>query len=407
MCLMTARPHPPRGGPLNRACAAAAPPRRPWPRTTCGALLRGLLLLAALIGPGDLERAPGARGGGAGALALRAARADEPQAPPTEAPPAEPAAAPTAAAASPLVIGVFPVTPAGVIDGDTLRTEGAKESIRILILDTEEIFHSEKDRVDAERDFDAYARAKRGEEARPVKYGTPAGEAAKRFAQTLLKGVARVRLERDAEDAPTHGSYGRLLAHVILLRPDGSEVNYAEAVIRAGHSPYFVKYGGSVRFDKQLRAAEAEARAAQRGIWASSGPRHYPDYEERLRWWQARQAQVAAWETRCADKPGFVALGTEAADKKLRDLVGKDATVFGVLRAAIETKAKDRHVLLLDHIGRSTFGVVVFDPAVFGAIDIDALQGMFVQARGPVSLYKGTRPQMVIEKAEQLLLAPR
>ena len=306
----------------------------------------------------------------------------------------------------PLVIGTYPVTPDGVVDGDTIRTTGAKNSIRILALDTEEVFRNEQDRKDAAADFDAYARAKRGDEPRPVKYGTPAGEAAKAHARALLKDVKQVRLEKDAVEAPTHGSYGRILAHVILLKPDGSEVNFTEAMIRAGHTPYFFKYGGSKRFGERFQRAEKEAREAKRGIWSDEGPRHYPDYPERFAWWKERLAQLEHWKSHGAKQPEHVTLGSEEANKRLLACVGKKVTVFGAMRQVVQTRAKDRHVILLSHVGRNSFGLVVFDDEVLKAIDMKAITGMYVVAEGTISLYKPGRPQMVIEKATQVRVAP-
>ena len=112
------------------------------------------------------------------ALWGRSAVAEEeaPGSPPAPAPVEQPTAKPPAV--DPMVIRTCGVTAASVVDGDTLRPTGAKASVRILGLDTEETFRKDKDREAAAADFAAYAKAKRGDKPRPVKYGTPAGEAA-------------------------------------------------------------------------------------------------------------------------------------------------------------------------------------------------------------------------------------
>ena len=301
--------------------------------------------------------------------------------------------------ADPLWIGTWPVTPEAVVDGDTVRLPAGMGSIRVLGLDCEEVFKDAAARAAAEQDFVAYAKAQRGARRLPVKYGTPAGETARGFAQQLAQGATAMRLERDALDAPVRGTYGRLLAHVILQGPQGP-INLAEALIRAGHSPYFVKYGRSRRFDAIFRAAEAEARAAGRGIWGSTGPAHYPDYEERLGWWEARAQQVDQWQKEAA-RPDHVTLGAPDADERLGALVGKDAVVFGLLDRELEVKTKDKRVLLLTHLERRGFSLVFFDLTLPDQLDMHALTSRYLTVRGKVTLYNG-RPQMIIESAAQI-----
>ena len=52
-------------------------------------------------------------------------------------------------------------------------------------------------------------------------------------------------------------------------------------------SPYYTKYSHSYRFDAAFRAAQDEARAAERGVWEPEG-KHYRDYARRLAWWGTR-----------------------------------------------------------------------------------------------------------------------
>ncbi len=303
-----------------------------------------------------------------------------------------------AGTSAPLVFGAHPISTEQVVDGDTIRIQG-QPSVRILCLDTEELYRRASHKEAAERDFAAYAREMRGDRLRPAKFGTPAGEAAKRFAAELVKGATKVRLERDAVGAPEVDPYGRRLAHVILETEKG-DVLFAEAMIRAGHSPYFIKYGGSLRFDARFRAAEKAAREAKYGIWGDAGPAHYPDYAERLAWWQARLAQVKAWR-KVAAQADHVTLGETAAAKKLAALVGKKAVVRGLFSRALETKDKSRRLIFMGHRPKQGFPLVFFDREVYAGLDMPAIQSMYVTVTGTISLYRG-RPQMVVERADQI-----
>lgn len=320
---------------------------------------------------------------------------------PPVAPPAAPVAPGPAKPVPPkdqLVFGTFAATAADVVDGDTIRIAG-QPAVRVLCVDTEETFKRPQDRAAAEADFAAYAKAMRGEHPRPRKYGTPAGEAAKVFFAELMKGVTKVRLERDELGAPETDIYGRRLAHVFLIKPTG-DVLLTEALIKAGHSPYFVKYGGSVRFDARFRAAEKSARKAKRGVWSTEGPAHYPDYDERLTWWHAREAQIKAWRL-LRGKPDHVSLGEPTTATKLKGLVGKQVVVFGLLSRVLETKDKSRMIVFLANERRRGFPVVFFDKAQYAKLDLEALASRYITVRGTLSLYKG-RPQMVVERADQI-----
>ncbi len=338
----------------------------------------------------------------AGSLLPAPSWADEDPAPPVA--PAEPVPgkaepAKPAAPTDPLVLGSYPITAEGVVDGDTVRLPKGNPSVRVLGIDCEEVLKREKDRVAAAKDFAAYAKAKRKGKPRPVKYGTPAGDAARDHAKALVKDATSMRLERDAVDAAARGYYGRMLAHVIIVKPTG-EINLAVELVRRGHSPYFTKYGRSRRFDAEFRKAEAEARKAKLGIWGSTGPDHYPDYPERLAWWHARADQIDRWRA-LGDKPDRVTLGTPTTDAKLKALVGKEATVFGKLDRELKVSTDDRRVFLMSHVRGRGFPLVFFKKAVVDALDMDALDARYATVRGKITLHKGN-PQMVIENANQI-----
>ncbi len=296
-------------------------------------------------------------------------------------------------------VNAFPEN--AVIDGDTIRVPYGErtKSVRIRSIDTEEVFREDEDRAAAEKDFDAYARSKRGDEPRPTKYGTPAGEAAKAFGVELLAKAVSARLERDCPNERDLDTYGRLLAHVILVTKDG-ELNWSAEMIRNGHSPYFVKYGRSRRFDALFREAEQEAMTAKRGIWNEAAAGHYPDYAERLKWWRSRADQVDRWR-KIADEPQNVTLAVPDTAKKLRARVGKEAVVMGLFHSKLRTKDGSRTILFLMDRNRRNFPLVIFSDDVLKALDMAAIESRFVTVRGKVTLYRDN-PQMVIERADQI-----
>src|SRR3569623_1422348 len=197
--------------------------------------------------------------------------------------------------ASDLVIGEFPLV--RVVDGDTVRVKGLDSSLRLLGIDTEETFKHDKERRAYMKGFAAYAKDVRGASPRPAKFATPLGDEAKRWAEAWFKDVTTVRLERD-DPHEIKDRYRRYLAYV-RAEKHGKWVNYNVEAVRAGMSPYFPKYGRSRRFDRDFIAAEAEAKAAKRGIWAP-GAEAYPDYPEREAWWTARGDFVAKFHDEAA-----------------------------------------------------------------------------------------------------------
>ncbi len=120
-----------------------------------------------------------------------------------------------------------------VIDGDTIVLAGG-ERVRLIGVDTPETV---KPRT-------------------PVQ---PMGPEASAFTHRLLEGKT-VRLGFDKE---RRDRYGRMLAYVYL---DGVLVN--EALIRGGYGVALTQYPFSNAMKRRFRDAEAEAKAARRGIWA-------------------------------------------------------------------------------------------------------------------------------------------
>lgn len=337
--------------------------------------------------------------------------ADAPPAGPAAPTAGSPAPAPAAPAAPPrsaLDLGVYRLASPAVVDADTIKVlvdpgasggEPRKESVRVCAVDAEEVFHDANDRRLAAEDFAAYAVGRRGASKTPVKFGTPAGEEAKAFATRFFAGVERVRLELE-EPGRDRDGYGRLLAHVFVEK-DGQERLFAEELVRAGWAPYFVKYGRSVRFDARFVAAQAEARAAHRGIWGASVA-HYPDYEERLAWWEGRARQVDAWLADTKDpavRADHVRLGDPADTARLQGMRGRRVVLFGSLDR-VEEESSPARLLLVD-APRRPFAVLVPDAKVLAALDRDALASRFLRVTGTVTEARG-RLVVTLEKAEDL-----
>ncbi len=118
-----------------------------------------------------------------------------------------------------------------VIDGDTLVVlrGGVTERVRLL-------------RIDApERNEPGYRESKEA-------------------LRSLLKG-REVVIEFERPRLEKRDRYGRLLAYVLA---DGVNVNVE--MVRLGRARFWTKYGAG-RLADEFRRAEAEARAARRGLW--------------------------------------------------------------------------------------------------------------------------------------------
>lgn len=128
---------------------------------------------------------------------------------------------------------------ARVVDGDTVRlvVGGREESARVIGINTPET-------VDPRRDVQCY------------------GREATRHAQHLLPQGTTVQVAADPTQ-DTRDRFGRLLLHVWLA--DGR--SFAETMIREGYGHEYT-YQSPYRGQDAHRAAQREAEAARRGLWA-------------------------------------------------------------------------------------------------------------------------------------------
>jgi endonuclease YncB( thermonuclease family) len=304
-----------------------------------------------------------------------------------------------------LVIGEFPIARGGIIDGDTVRVGGLNASLRLSGVDTEETFKSEGDRRLFEMGWEHYLKAKKGNSKKPVKAATPLGEDAKVWAEKFFEGVETVRLERD-HPKEIRDRYNRYLAYV-FARKDGEWRNYNVECVRAGMSPYFMKYAYSKRFHKEFDQAQAEARAAQRGIWAP-GAMAYPDYEERLVWWTARAEFIQAFDQEAEGQERLIVLTHFDAMRRLEARLGEEVEILATVG---EVKLGDRGptIATLSRRMHGDIQVVFFDKDVFLSTGISSQVGEFVRVRGVVSRYtdkrsKRTHLQLVVNLPGQVRL---
>ncbi|MGE0547561.1 MAG: thermonuclease family protein [Kofleriaceae bacterium] len=303
-----------------------------------------------------------------------------------------------------LVLGEFRITK--VIDGDTVKVDGLDSSLRLVGIDAEETFKKEANRRASETDFAAYLIEKRAGHKRPVKIESPMGEAAKQWGIKFFEDVDVVRIERD-DPTEIRDRYNRYLAYV-LANKRGAWLNYNVELVRAGMSPYFPKYGYSRRFHHQFLDAQAEAKAAKRGIWAP-GAMAANDYPEREAWWMARGAFVDEFRKAAATKPNYVELTRWDAMNQIEQMIGKEVVLLGTVnRVSYGQKGPSRVTLARGF--SSDFPLIFFDRDVLGTSGLVEWEGEFVEVTGVPTLYENKHThkkqlQIVVDRASQIRLS--
>lgn len=164
-----------------------------------------------------------------------------------------------------------------VVDGDTVKValNGKTESLRLICVDTEESYSHTSKPVTAA--------------------GKAASEMAKQYFATADGGLAKIDIEFDTDDPVEialekhRDNYGRLLCYV---HKDGE--NYNLKLIQEGWSPYFMKYGRSRLYHRQMTEAESAAKAYNLIIWNPITNAKIPsrNYANLLPWWSMRGSIV-------------------------------------------------------------------------------------------------------------------
>lgn len=306
-----------------------------------------------------------------------------------------------------IVVGEFKITK--VTDGDTIHVDGLDSSLRLLGIDAEETFKHEPEKREAEAGFEAYAIHARGNAGRPVKYATPMGMIAFDFAKQWFAGVEVVRIERD-HPGEIRDRYDRYLAYV-FAKKHGVWQNFNVELCRAGLAPYFDKYGRSRRFHDQFVAAEAEAKAAKRGLWGNGGGK-YSDYPEREAWWHARGDFVAKFREagEAQGKAEYIDLTHWDAVKELEAHVGKEVHVLATVED-IRIGDKGPARVSLSYRKNGGFPLIFFDRDVLGTTGLADYKGEYVVATGIPTVYENKHThkkqlQIQIDSASQIELSP-
>ena len=221
-----------------------------------------------------------------------------------------------------------------VVDGDTIKVEGLKDSIRILFIDTEESFKHETAEAKTEQlvdDWDNYiSKQENSVTDKPIKFNTPIGYEATLWARDFFKDSEMVRLEYDSL-TNKKGYYNRHLAYVYGKKND-KWVNFNIEIVKAGYTPYSTKYGRSIRFHDQFVAAQKYAKKHKLGVW-DPNKMHYTDYDVRLKWWNKRGDQIHEYRTKHNKTHLFI--GGKFQDYwRLKNYIGKNVKIFALLKGA-------------------------------------------------------------------------
>lgn len=295
-----------------------------------------------------------------------------------------------------LVLGVYPLENDAIIDGDTIKVDGLDASLRLLGIDAEETFKSDKAWRELEVGWEQYLQNQQAKTSRPIKVPTPLGMEAKYWTQEFFAGVTNVRIERD-HPKEIRDAYNRFLAYVFVER-DGQWINFNVEIVRAGMSPYFPKYGYSRRFHDEFIAAQDEARAAKRGIWAD-GAQCYQDYDVRLEWWTARAEFVRQFDLDAEQDPSLILLTRWDSLAVLEQHLGEEVEVLGTITDIRQGERGPKRVLLSRRMF-ADFPLIFWEDDVFEESGIERYKSEFVRVRGVVTSYtdrRSGRRQLQIE----------
>ncbi|MBS1551011.1 MAG: thermonuclease family protein [Bacteroidetes bacterium] len=298
-----------------------------------------------------------------------------------------------------LVIGTFKMSK--VIDGDTFRFDGMDKSTRLLGIDTEETFKSddaEQKTNEIAKYWDEFYKSERGDSKMPVKTDSPLGFEAWKWAEEFFKDVEYVRLEKE-DNERTIDIYGRYLVYLIAIKK-GKEINYNVECVRLGYSPYFNKYGNSKRFHQDFVDAQNYAMEKKLGIWDPFA-KHYPDYDERLVWWNKRAEQLDKFDSLYAGKENYFSMASETDFERLADNIGKEVIIFGGISEVLTKKTP--YLIRIPHNKEENFEIVVYNEylKLLDELDIDTKQEYYIYAKGKLEVYNG-KYQIVLRDKDQI-----
>jgi micrococcal nuclease len=300
---------------------------------------------------------------------------------------------------SSLIIGEYRISK--VIDGDTFRFEGLDGSARLLCIDTEENFKGSdayQKTSEISKSWDEYYQSVKDTNCMPIKSQSPFGYDAWQWAKEFTEDVDYVRLEKD-DNLRTVGTYGRYLAYAIVYK-DGKEINYNIECVRQGYSPYFNKYGNSRRFHEEFVEAQNYARENKLGVW-NPDEKCYPDYKERLVWWDERARQLKHYEENYSGIDTHFNLTIDGEYQRLADYVGEAVVVFGSIRDVLSKKFP--YLLRIPCAKRKNFDIVVFEEKIYliDELNINELKHYNIYVKGIIEEFN-TGYQIVLENTDQI-----
>ncbi len=303
-------------------------------------------------------------------------------------------------AQSEFVLGEYTVKE--ILDGDTFRFDGLDRTTRLLGIDTEETFKKsdaeERTREIARYWTDYYAH-KKDSSGKPAKIESPFGYGTWQWTKSLFDDVVKVRLESDDTNR-TEDMYGRYLVYIFAVKTDGSEFNYNIECVKQGYSPYFNKYGNSARFHDAFTKAQEYAIGKMLGIW-SGQEMCYPDYTERLKWWNKRAEQIEHFESTYSRMGGYYSLLDLSDYTDLKKRLGDTVIVFGSISRTFTDK--EPHLAILEAGKDERLDLVFFAEhyILLPGLGLDNPKDYYIYAKGLLGEFNG-RLQIIIEDASQV-----
>ncbi|MGB9696652.1 MAG: thermonuclease family protein [Ignavibacteria bacterium] len=300
------------------------------------------------------------------------------------------------------IVGTFKVEK--VIDGDTFRFKGLDRSTRLLCIDTEETFKG-KDAFQKTESIryiwkNYYYDQRQNEGGKmPIKLDSPFGYDTWQWAKEFFSDVDSVRLEKD-DSLRFIDTYNRYLVYLIAYKK-GKEINYNLECVRLGYSPYFNKYGNSKRFHNQFVEAQQYAQTHQLGIW-NKNTLCYPDYEERIVWWNKRAKQLENFEALQASNYNYYFnLLNDNEYERLSTQVGKEVVVFGTISDVFTNKFPN--LIRMPHTKTQHLDILVYEEYknVFEKLDIETLKEYYIYIKGILKSNSG-RLYIELKSNEQI-----
>jgi len=279
-----------------------------------------------------------------------------------------------------------------VVDGDSIKIylNGQTESLRLICVDTEESHSGGSKPVTAA--------------------GKAASEMAKKYFATADGGLAQIDIEFDTDDSVEvalqkhRDNYGRLFCYV---HKDGE--NYNLKLIGEGWSPYFVKYGRSRLYHRQMTEAESAAKAYNLMIWNPITNAKVPsrNYGNLLPWWSMRGSIVEEFRLSEATA-GALSLRLHYPKILAASERAKSLTIFCALQAGINKWIGGSALI---YAGSVYHKLVLWMPdaetdemAPLKRLIEKRYAGLgrgYVYVSGKVERYKG-KPQIVLKDIKQL-----